>query len=73
MTDYTVKLEWEQVDSILKQELRGALETLKEDLQKNYEDGNANVFDTDPVKDRAMIREHIHSFDLVVKYMCGNY
>lgn len=66
-----MKLEWEQVDAIIKQELASQLGSLRQDLQKNLEDGDSKVFDYDPVKDRAMIREHIHAFDLVLKYMGG--
>ena len=67
-----MELEWEQVDSVIKQELRTQLSTLREDLQKNLESGDALVFDRDAVIDRAMIREHIHAFDLVLKYMTGS-
>lgn len=66
-----MELEWEQVDSVIKQELKTQLSSLREDLQKNLELGDSKVFDYDPVKDRAMIREHIHAFSLVLKYMTG--
>lgn len=66
-----MELEWEQVDAVIKQELASQLGSLREDLQKNLEDGDSKVFDYDPVKDRAMIREHIHAFNLVLKYMGG--
>jgi len=67
-----MKLEWEQVDAIIRQELDAHLLSLRDDLQRNLKDGNAKVFDHDPVKDRAMIREHIHAFSLVLKYMGGS-
>ena len=66
---YTMALEWEQVDSIIKSELKTHFLTLLDDLDTNLKDGTAKVFDNDPVKDRAMIREHIHAFRLVLAYM----
>ena len=74
----TFEMETEQVDAILKQELAWHLESFRESMTEREDDivalktdGHTNslaIFEHDPIKDVAILREHIRAFELVLDY-----
>lgn len=68
MRKVTVELDYDAVDSIVKQELRSLRETLKEDLQKRKKGTGMAIFEVDKTTDVALIKEHIEAFNLILRY-----
>lgn len=68
MRKVTVELDWDAVDSIVKQELRSLRETLVEDLQKRKKGTGLAIFEVDKTMDVALIKEHIEAFNLILRY-----
>ena len=68
----TVELDWDTVDGIVKQELRGLRENLRQDLRKRKDDEGVAIFDTDKKTDIALIKDHIEAFDTILRYYGEN-
>jgi hypothetical protein len=68
MRKVTVELDYDAVDSIVKQELRSLRETLVEDLQKRKKGTGIAIFEVDKTMDVALIKEHIEAFNLILRY-----
>lgn len=68
MRKVTVELDYDAVDSIVKQELHSLRETLKEDLQKRKKGTGIAIFEVDKTTDVALIKEHIEAFNLILRY-----
>jgi len=68
MRKVTVELDWDAVDSIVKQEMLSHRENLKEDLEKRKDGVGMAIFETDKRTDIALIKEHIEAFDLILSY-----
>ena len=68
MRKVTVELDYDAVDSIVKQELRSLRETLKEDLQKRKKGTGIAIFEVDKTTDVGLIKEHIEAFNLILRY-----
>lgn len=71
MSMVTIQLEDEQVDSIVVQELRKALEMAERDLEARSDGEGLAFFDHDPIKDVLYIQEMITSFTNVLEYYGG--
>jgi len=72
MAKVTFELEDEQVDAIIIQELKGAINRLEEDLEMRSDGRGLAVFDNDPVKDVIYIQEYISAFKLVLDWYGGS-
>lgn len=72
MSKITFELEDEQVDAIIIQELKWAINAYEKDLERRSEGLGLAIFDNDPVKDVAYIQEYISAFKLVLDYYGGN-
>jgi ribosomal protein S8 len=68
MRKVTVELDWDAVDSIVKQEMLSHRKNLKEDLKKRKNGTGIAIFDTDKTADVALIKEHIEAFNLILRY-----
>jgi len=67
-SNYTLRVAWEQVEHIIKQEMRFHVDDLTRQLRLRKEGESAGIFDLDKDKDILMIEEHIRSFERVLKY-----
>jgi hypothetical protein len=63
-----VELDWDTVDKIVQNELRGVYESLKYDLERRAEGKSWGIFATDEAEDIAQITEHIYALELILKY-----
>lgn len=73
MKKVTVELDYETVDNLVKQELRSAVEIMKQDLKKRKsKQGGLAIFSTDKKVDVALINEHIDAFNLILSYYGDN-
>ena len=72
MNKAKITLEDEQIDSIVVQELKWAIDRYEEDLKNRSEGQGPGVFDSDPVKDVAYIQEYISAFKLVLDWYGGS-
>jgi hypothetical protein len=68
MRKVTVELDWDAVDSIVKQEMLSHRKNLKEDLEKRKNDTGMAIFEINKRTDIALIKEHIEAFDLILSY-----
>jgi hypothetical protein len=71
MGKVTVELDWEAVDNIVLQELKGSIDCLKDQLARVQSSGKGNVFDMVYEVDVAMITKHIEACELIYKYYGG--
>lgn len=60
---YKCEISWEAADSIVVSVLKDIKQGLSADLKKQ-----GKVFDTDPIEDARIIKEHIQAIDLILKY-----
>jgi hypothetical protein len=68
MRKVTVELDWDAVDSIVKQEMLSHRKNLKDDLERRKEDKGIAVFEVDKTTDIALIKEHVEAFNLILRY-----
>jgi len=68
MSRITVELEYEAVDSIVRQQLSDALESLKWDLEHRREGHGLAIFSHDPLEDVAEIERHVKALECVLGY-----
>lgn len=64
MARYSIDIDLDDLNEIVYQELKLDLKYFKEDFKRE----KPNVFDTDPVKDKKKIKEHIEALKLIIKY-----
>ena len=68
-TKVMVEMEWEQIDAIVVQELKGIHTNLTNDLNKlDNDESRLAVFDHDEIKERALLKEHIAACKLLLAY-----
>lgn len=72
MSKVTFEMEDEQVDAIIIDELKSAIDSFEKDLEFRSEGLGLAIFDNDPVKDVSYIQEYISAFKLVLDYYGGN-
>ena len=72
MSKITFELEDEQVDAIVIQELKWAIDSFEKDLEIRSEGRPLAIFDNDPVKDVTYIQEYISAFKLVLDWYGGS-
>ena len=60
---YTMEVEWDQVESLIKTELRETRRSLK-----RSRGNNVRVFSRDALEDAAIIQSHIDALSLIIKY-----
>lgn len=65
---YNLNVAWEQVDEIIKSELRGIYDDMDEALSKIEDGEKANIFEYDVVEDRKMIEAHLNAVALILEY-----
>lgn len=65
----TIEVEPEQVNAIIVNELKLAIESFEEDIL-SYESGKGHVFafDADPIKDVQILSEYVAAFEKVLEY-----
>jgi hypothetical protein len=68
MRKVTVELDWDAVDSIVKQEMLSHRKNLKDDLERRKEDNGMAIFETDKEADIILMKEHIEAFNLILRY-----
>jgi hypothetical protein len=68
MSQVTVELEWEAVDSIVRQQLAESLESLRRDLDLRREGHGLAIFSHNASEDSAEIERHVKSFECVLSY-----
>jgi hypothetical protein len=66
-----IELEWEQIDSIVLQELKRHYPLMLNDYNKRKEEGGA-IFEDDKEKDLKVIKKHLKSFERLIKYYGGS-
>jgi hypothetical protein len=66
-----IELEWEQIDSIVLQELKKHHSCVLFDYNNRKDDGGA-VFENDKEKDLKVIKKHLKSFERLIKYYGGS-
>lgn len=71
MSKITFELEDEQVDAIVIQQLKWAIDSFEKDLEMRSEGRSLAIFDNDPVKDVSYIQEYISAFKLVLDWYGG--
>lgn len=71
MSKVTIELEDEQIDAIVIEELKWAVDLFEKDLDLRSEGRGTSIFDNDPVKDVAYIQEYISAFKLVLDWYGG--
>jgi hypothetical protein len=64
----TIELEPDQIDTLVKSDLRSLLDCLESDLERVQEDQKGYVFVSDWQKDAKEIEEHIRAFRKVLRY-----
>lgn len=71
---HTIEVEWEQVDAIIRKELRVILNDMEEALERlDADKSRIVIFDHDKAKERAMIKEHIQAFRTTLAYWGGDW
>jgi len=68
MTDvskYTLRVTWDQVDSLVVDELRNLRDNMKKDMEADVHFG---IFDSDPDRDREIIQAHYDAAVLLLSY-----
>jgi hypothetical protein len=69
LSNYTMEVSWEQVDSIIKKELRSTLQNFEEELNKIEDDTDrVGVFSHDPIEDYGELLAHKHACELLLEY-----
>ena len=68
MSKVTVELDYETVDSIVKQELYNMRDCLKQDLAKRKNGTGMAIFETDKRTDIALMKDHIDAFNTILSY-----
>lgn len=69
--DHTINVTWDQVQHIIKHELKWDLEQMKKDLEARKKGECIAIWDHDLDKDVALIKDHIEALKLVIKYYGG--
>ena len=72
MSKVTIEMEHEQIDKIIVQGIKSALEYFEEYLVARSEGVGLAIFDSDPVKDVWHIEQHIAAFEVVLEYYGGD-
>ena len=68
MTDvskYTLRVTWDQVDSLVVDELKNLRDNMKNDMEADVHFG---IFESDPELDREIIRKHYDAAVLLLSY-----
>ena len=68
MAKVTVELDYDAVDDIVKQQLCSLRDNLKDDLERRKEDNGMAIFEIDKEADIILMKEHIESFNLILRY-----
>jgi hypothetical protein len=73
LSSYTMEVSWEQVDAIIKKELRSTLQNFEEELNKIEDDSDrVGVFSHDPIEDYGQLLAHKHACELLLEYWGEN-
>jgi protoporphyrinogen oxidase len=64
----TIELSDDQVNSIIREDLKNLLACLEDDLERVKRDKTGYVFENDFEKDKKEIKKHIKSFKRILKY-----
>ena len=73
MPKVMVELDWETVEDIVVNQLHDARSGLIEDLEERQGEGRrGGIFDNDKDKDIILIKAHIDTFALAIKYFGGS-
>ena len=69
----TIELEYDQIQSIIVQELKETLEIMMRDLVDRQSDtfGSGGIFDNDKETDIKLIKKHIKSLKRIIQYYGG--
>lgn len=68
----TVEIDMDAADKIVVANLNCMLECLENDYELRKEDRGMSIFDTDKDKDLKILKKHIKSFKIVIKYYGGD-
>lgn len=68
MNDVTVKLDWETVDNIIKDQLKENLVDLERDLENRKEGYGIAVFYNDAAEDTKQITRHVEALKTVLEF-----
>lgn len=68
MNEVTVKLDWESVDNIIKEQLNQNFNSLSDDLEKRKVGEGFAIFESDPEADVKEIVRHIEAFKTVLEF-----
>lgn len=68
MKEVTVKLDWEDVDNIIKQQLNENFDDLARDLEKRKVGEGFAIFESDPEADIKEITRHIEALKTVLEF-----
>jgi hypothetical protein len=69
LSNYTMEVSWEQVDAIIKAELRSTRDHFEEELNKIEDDTDrVGIFSHDAIEDFGQILAHKHACELLLEY-----
>ena len=69
LSSYTMEVSWEQVDAIVKKELRSTLQNFEEELNKIEDDTDrGGGFSHDPIEDYGQLVAHKSACELLLEY-----
>lgn len=68
MQKVMIELEDEQVDAIVIQELKNAIESFEQSIEERSNGESLAFFDSDPIKDVNYLVEHVRAFTTVLEY-----
>jgi folylpolyglutamate synthase/dihydropteroate synthase len=68
MSKVTVELDWDTVDSIVRQELGKSMDAMAQELENRREDKGMAILDMDKDKDIELMSDHLRAFVLIHDY-----
>jgi hypothetical protein len=68
---HTIDVEWEQVDSIIREELKWDLENILQSIERVKETGFGFVYDFDPKEDLEQLEAMSLALVMVIKHYGG--
>lgn len=71
MSKVTIEIEQEQIDAIIRTELKDFIGYFEADLARCEENKKGAIFSMDYEEDRKELKKHIKAFKRVLKYFSG--
>jgi bifunctional DNA-binding transcriptional regulator/antitoxin component of YhaV-PrlF toxin-antitoxin module len=72
MSKVMIEMEDEQIDAIVIQELKNAIESFEQSIEERSNGEGLAFFDNDPIKDIDFLLDHVRAFTTVLEYYGGS-